>query len=165
MKKYLISILILSSLNCWAGSTYQTYHKDMNSTTTVKDASNVYVRVCSIPVYSIQMGETLKVTSTINTTNDTGYDIGVTAEVFYCDFDMAVCRRRLYSTDSNQLDGGNVTPAEHHKVYKPYSRMTAGNWIDKTLVSVLIRVYSTSEAVGTKLNVTGCDIDVERQTN
>lgn len=163
MKKYLISILILSSLNCWAGSTYQTYHKDMNSTTTVKDASNVYVRVCSIPVYFIQMGETLKVTSTINTTNDTGYDIGVTVEVFYCELDATSCRRTLTSYDSNQKDGGNITPAEHHKVYKPYSRMTAGYFIDNLLAAVLIRVYSTDEAIGTKLNVTGCDIDIERQ--
>jgi len=41
--------------------------------------------------------------------------------------------------------------------------MTAGYFIDNLLAAVLIRVYSTDEAVGTKLNVTGCDIDIERQ--
>lgn len=156
-------LLLLVTFPCWAGSTYQTFHKDMDSYVTIRDTANVYVRACSVPVYNIQIDETLKVTSTVNTTNDTGYDIGVTAEVFYCNLDATNCRRRLVPSDSNQLDGGNVTPDMHHKPYKPYSRMTAENYIDNTLVAVLIRVYSTEEAVGTKLNVTSCDIDIERQ--
>lgn len=156
-------LLLLVTFPCWANSTYQNFHKDMNSTTTVRDAANIYVRVCSTPIYNIQQDETLQVFSSVNTTNETEYVIGVTSEVFFCDLDAVNCRRKLLNTDANQLDGGNITPEEHHKVYKPYARLTAGYYVPNILVANLIRVYSTGEAVGTKLNITSCDLDIERK--
>lgn len=158
--KFLILFLIVPP--CYAG-TFQNFHKDMNSTTTVRDAANSYVRVCSTPVYGVQQDETLQVFSSVNTTNETGYVIGVTSEVFFCDLDATNCKRRLLSADGNQLDGGNITPEEHHKVYKPYARLTASYYVPSILVANLIRVYSTGDAVGTKLNITSCDLDIERK--
>lgn len=108
-------VLLLLSFPCYADSTYQTYHKDMKASTEIMLRASKFVQICSIPVKNVSKGEVLKAHSTMTTTNDTGLVVGVTAEVHWCDPRALKCYRRIVQTDSNQRDGGNVTPQEHHK--------------------------------------------------
>lgn len=158
-------VLLLLSFPCYAGSMYQTYHKDMKASTEIMSRASKFVQICSIPVKNVSKGEVLKAHSTMTTTNDTGLVVGVTAEVHWCDPRALKCYRRIVQTDSNQRDGGNVTPQEHHKVYKPTARLKAIRNYPILKATAVLVVYSTGKAVGQRLNVDMCDIDIERQTN
>lgn len=159
----LAALVLLVAANCQAASTYQTYHKDMSASTTIRSEARYFVPVCAVRVNNITAGTTVKATSTVTTTNNTVLVVGVTSEVHWCNPATGLCSRRITATDSNQRDGGNVTPQEHHKVHKPTARLKAIRNYPILKATAVLVVYSTGKAVGQRLNIDMCDIDLERQ--
>ena len=159
----LAALVLLVAANCQAASTYQTYHKDMSASTTIRSETRYFVPVCAVRVNNITAGTTVKATSTVTTTNNTGLVVGVTSEVHWCNPATGLCSRRITATDSNQRDGGNVTPQEHHKVYKTYARLTAKKYLGSRVATSSLVVYSTGKAIGQRLNIDMCDLDIEVQ--
>lgn len=164
MKKYLISTLMIASLNSWAGSEYVSVYRDLNRTMKVDNQSGEYNSVCSVKITKVKKGETLKAQTTLFVTNDTGVNVGGTALLLFCDTERDKCFRRFNEEDNHQWDAGNITPAEHHKAYKPYARITAQRDYPLLIVRSTLRLYS-SAANGKDIMIDLCSIDVERQTN
>lgn len=160
MTKYLLFFLV--NFNAWAGSTFQVLDRTMNSNTLVQDNADKYIRVCSTPIYDIPIGTTLKVRGKVQTDNETRIVIGVTSQIFFCNLDATQCRLKVAPSDHNELDGGNLEPVDHHGVFRPYARVTTTYYLPSVLAALYIRVYSTAETGSEKLNVTSCQIEVER---
>lgn len=162
MRPILFLLFLLSSFNCLGHSVYQTIDRKLNSTVLIQDGSHTYVRVCSVPVYDVPLDQTLKVRGKVQLDNNTKLVVGVTSQLFFCELGATQCRLKVAPSDHNELDGGNLEPVDHHGVFRPYARVTTTYYLPSVLAALYIRVYSTAETGSEKLNVTSCQIEVER---